>query len=101
MKSYRFVFVSFPIFIFYSTSFILKTLTVDLYKNLRLAFLYSFCPMERKKLRRELSVEKMVAVLEERVNTVERLLYSLFEDPEYHKSAKGKHDLQQLSKEVK
>jgi len=80
---------------------ILKTIFVDIFINLKHAWIYTFNPEERDKMKRKLEAEKMAKLLNERVKTVERLLYSVFEDPSYTKSDKGKYDLKQLKKEVK
>ena len=80
---------------------IIKSISVDLVLNIRDAFIYSFKPEKRKELKRSLEADKMVKLLNERLKRVERLLYSVFEDPSYAKSNKGKFDLKELKKEVK
>lgn len=80
---------------------VLKTVFVDLFINFKHSWTYTFNPEERDKMKRKLEAEKMVKLLDERLKAVERLLYSVFEDPSYTKSDKGKYDLKQLKKGVK
>lgn len=80
---------------------VIKTVFVDLFINIKQFWVYTFNPEERDKMKRKLEAEKMVKLLTERLETLERLLYSVFEDPSYTKSDKGKYDLKQLKKEVK
>ena len=83
--------------------FIIKifyTITIDLYKNTRLAFIYAFKPEEKATIKRTLEAEKMVTLINERLKRVERLLYSIYEDPDYGTSDRGKNDLKELKKET-
>ncbi len=80
---------------------VLKTVFIDLFINFKQAWLYAFNPEEREKMKRKLESEKMVNLLKERIEILERLLYSVFEDPSYTKSDKGKYDLKKLKGEVK
>ncbi|MBL7101067.1 MAG: hypothetical protein ISS23_03880 [Nanoarchaeota archaeon] len=80
---------------------VLKTVFLDLFINFKHSWLYTFKPGERDKIKRKLEAEKMAKLLDGRLKTIERLLYSVFEDPSYPKSDKGKYDLKQLKKEVK
>lgn len=80
---------------------VLKTVFIDLFVNFKHSWVYTFNPGEREKMKRKLESEKMVKLLDERLKSVERLLYSVFEDPSYTKSNKGKYDLKQLKKEMK
>lgn len=79
----------------------LKVVFVDFFINLNHFWLYTFNPEEREKMKRKLESEKMVNLLKDRLETVERLLYSVFEDPSYTKSDKGKYDIKKLKGEVK
>jgi len=79
---------------------VMKTLFLDFFINLKQAWVFTFNPEERDKMKRKLEAEKMVNVMNDRLKTVERLLYSVFNDPSYNKSDKGKYDLKQLKKEV-
>ena len=80
---------------------ILFTLTVSLYKNLKTNYKTTLNPELKEQIKRELETEKMVKLLNEKIKTVERLVYGILEDPEYMKSDKGKYDIKQLKKEVK
>lgn len=80
---------------------VLKTVFVDFFINIKNSWIYVFNPEEREKMKRKLEAEKMVNLLKERVAILERLLYSVFEDPSYTKSDKGKYDLKKLKGEVK
>ncbi|MDP2908742.1 MAG: hypothetical protein Q8N77_02960 [Nanoarchaeota archaeon] len=79
----------------------LKAVFFDFFINLKHFWLYTFNPEEREKMKRKLESEKMVNLLKDRVEIVERLLYSVFEDPSYTKSDKGKYDIKKLKGEVK
>lgn len=80
---------------------ILFTITVSLYKNLKLNYRKTINPEFKAKIKRELEAEKMVKLLGDRIKTLERLVYGILEDPEYMKSDKGKYDIKQLKKEIK
>ncbi len=80
---------------------LMKTLFIDLFLNLKQAWIFSFNPEEREKMNRKIEAEKKVKILDDRLKVVERLLYSVFEDPSYTKFDKGKYDLKELKKEVK
>ncbi|MBU4501760.1 MAG: hypothetical protein KKA79_04155 [Nanoarchaeota archaeon] len=80
---------------------VLKTIFIDIFLNFKQSWIYTFNPEERNKMKRKLEAEKLAKVLDDRLKTVERLLYSVFEDPSYTKSDKGKYDVKQLKKEVK
>lgn len=80
---------------------VLKTVFVDIFINFKQSWIYTFNPEERDKMKRKLGAEKMTKRLNERLKSVERLLYSVFKDPSYTKSDKGKYDIDQLKKEVK
>jgi hypothetical protein len=80
---------------------VFKTVFIDLFVNFKYAWLYAFNPEEREKMKRKLESEKMVNLLKERIEILERLLYSVFEDPSYTKSDKGKYDLKKLKEEAK
>ncbi len=78
-----------------------QALTVGFYEKLQFNRDYYFDAKKRKQIKRELAMEKVVGILDEKVKRLERLLYSVFEDPEYAKSNRGKHDLKELGKNVK
>lgn len=81
--------------------FILKTITLDLAKNIKKAYIYGFRPGERDKIKRKLETKKIVKLLQERLERTERLIYSIFKDPKYSNSNRGKNDLKELKKEIK
>lgn len=80
---------------------VLKAVFFDFFVNLKHFWVYTFNPEEREKMKRKLESEKMVNLLKDRLETVERLLYSVFEDPSYTKSDKGRYDIKRLKGEVK
>lgn len=88
-------------FIYYFIKAIFKTIFIDLFVNIKNAFIFSFNKEERFKIKRELEDTKMVKLINERLKRVERLLYSIFEDGSYVKSDRGKSDLNELKKETK
>jgi hypothetical protein len=80
---------------------IIKSITIDLVKNIKLAYIFSFKPKERDKINREVNMKKLAQSFDGRLETVERLLYSLIEDAEYLKTKKGKLDIDDLKDKVK
>ena len=80
---------------------IFKSLTLDLVKNIKLAFIYSFNREKRKQINREIQMKKLAESFDERLETLERLVYSILEDSEYLKTKKGKFDINDLRKKVK
>ena len=69
--------------------------------NIKKEVVYIFNEVERKKIKEELETKKLVNLINDRVKRVERLVYSIFNDPEFIKRDKGKDDLKELSKEIK
>ena len=80
---------------------IIKTIFVDLFINIKLAFVYVLKPEERYKIKRELEANKMMKLLDERLKRIERLVYAINKDPSYINSNRGKNDLKELKKEIK
>jgi len=87
-------------FIGWIAVFFFRTITIDLMKNIKKAYLYSFNEEERDKIKREIETEKKIKLLKGKLQRVERLIYSIFKDPKYSESDKGKIDLTELKKEV-
>ncbi len=79
----------------------MKWLFVDSIKTLAKALYFARHPDENQKINRRLDSEKKLEVHDERIERVERLIYSVYNDPEYSKSDKGKHDLKVLKERVK
>ena len=80
---------------------ILKWLFVDSVKTISRAIKYAKNPQEKHKIDRKLDVEKKVDLHSENIKRLERLTYAVYNDPEYSKSDKGKHDLKKLGENVK
>lgn len=80
---------------------ILKAVFVDIFKNIKQGLTYSFNPEEKDKIKGELEMKKKIEFIDTRLKRVERLIYSVFKDPEYAKRDKGKMDVEELKKEVK
>ena len=80
---------------------IFKSLTIDLVKNIKLAFVYSFNMEKRNQINREIQMKKLTESFDERLSAIERLLYAIMEDSEYLKTKKGKLDINDLKKKVK
>ena len=80
---------------------ILKTLFLDLFRNIKKEVIYTFDEVERMKIKEELETKKVISSINERLKRIERLVYSIFHDPEYVKRDKGKDDLKELTKDVK
>ena len=79
---------------------ILKTLTIDLVKNIRLYFIMAVDKEEREKIRRKLDIEKKQELIDDRLKRVERLVYAVYNDATYAKRNEGKYDLKELKKEI-
>ncbi len=80
---------------------LMQWLFVDLFRSIRLAVRYTRNPEEEGKVNRDLEAKKILEVHDERIERVERLVYSVYNDTEYSKSAKGQHDLKVLKERVK
>jgi len=78
-----------------------KWLFVGLPHTLKLAVKYAKNPAESGKVNRELEAGKRLDVHGERISRIERMVYSVYNDPEYSKSEKGQHDLKVLKERVK
>lgn len=78
-----------------------KTLTVDLYRNTRDYTKMAISKEERMKMKHKIETEKRLELIEDRLDVTERLLYSVFEQPDYNKTKEGESDLKQLSKHAK
>lgn len=78
-----------------------KTLTVDMYKNTRDYAKMAISKEERMKMKHKIETEKRLELVEDRLDVTERLLYSVFEQPDYTKTKEGESDLKQLSKHAK
>lgn len=77
------------------------TITISLFNNLKLNYKKTLNPKFKDQINRELEANKMVKLLNDRLKTIERLIYGIIEDPEYLKSDKGKYDIKQIKKETK
>ena len=80
---------------------IFKTIFIDFPKNLKEKHTYSFDVEKRKQIKQELETTKKMGLMDDRLKRVERLIYSVYEDPEYTKRDSGKQDVKELTKEVK
>jgi len=86
---------------YYFFYYIFKTIFIDLFTNLRFAFIFSFNPGDKEKIKRGLESDKMVKLMNERIKVLERVVYAINEDVDYLKSDRGKFDLKSLRGEVK
>lgn len=80
---------------------VFKTIFLDLFRNIKKETIYTFNEVERMKIKEELETKKLLNLVNDRLKRIERLLYSVFHDPEYIKRDKGKEDLKELGKEIK
>lgn len=80
---------------------IFKTLFLDLFINIKKEVIYMFNPTEKNKIRSEIETRKLLDLVNDRLKRIERLVYSIFNDPDYAKRDHGKSDLKELHKEVK
>lgn len=78
-----------------------KTLTVDLYNNTRNYTKMALNKEELMKMKHKLETEKRLELVEDRLKVTERLLYSVFEQPDYTKTKEGESDMKELSKHAK
>jgi len=87
--------------VYYFFFYIFKTIFIDLFANLRFAFIFAFNPHEKEKIKRELESDKMIRLMNEKIKVLERIVYAMNEDAEYLKSDRGKFDLKSLKGNVK
>ncbi len=80
---------------------IAKTLTIDMHKNIKAYTKMALSKEERMKMRQKIEMEKRLELAEDRLDVAERLLYSVFEQPDYTKTKEGESDLKQLSKHAR
>ncbi|MCD4666927.1 hypothetical protein K8R47_03925 [archaeon] len=80
---------------------IVYTLIVSLPKNLKLAGTYSFNKSKRDEINRKVKQDKMIKLLKEKIERLERLVYATIKDSDYFKSDKGKIDVKELKKEAR
>jgi hypothetical protein len=76
-------------------------LFIDLPKNIKEKYIYAFDVEKRKQIKHEIETTKKIGLVEDKVKRLERLVYSIFEDPEYPKKDSGKQDIKELGKEIK
>ena len=84
--------------LFYS---IFKSLTLDIIKNFKHAWKYNYDDDYRNRIKHKMKIEKQLGDLQERTKILERIVYSISEDPNYLKTDKGKADLRDLKRSVK
>ena len=84
--------------IFYS---IFKSLTTDVIKNFKHSWKYAYNEDYRNRVKHKMQLEKQMKDLQERTKILERIVYSINEDPNYIKTDKGKADLRELKRSVK
>ncbi len=80
---------------------LLRSLTVDLFKNIKLYVMMALSKDEREKIRKQLEAEKRLDLIEDKLKSIERLLYAVFKDPKYAEKPEGESDLKQLAKHMK
>jgi hypothetical protein len=68
--------------------------------SLRDAYHFARFPEKKVMLDRKLEVEKRTDVHEDRIKRVERLIYSMFNDPSYSKSNKGQDDIKEIRRNL-
>lgn len=80
---------------------IFVTIIIDLFKNINQRINFALHPEEKERIKMKLSTEKTIDLINERLQRIERLVYSMFEEPDYSKRSEGKSDLKDLKNEVK
>ncbi|MBT3324366.1 hypothetical protein HN681_03335 [archaeon] len=89
------------LFVGYSIKGLLKLLFVDSFKMIKRSYSYAKNPEKKLMLNRELELEKKVKVQEKKIKRLERLVYSIFNDPDYVNSDKGKNDVKEIRSGLK
>ncbi len=89
------------LFIGYSTKSLLKLIFVDSFKIIKRSYIYAKNPEKKLMLNRKLEVEKKVEVQEQKIKRLERLVYSVFNDPDYSNSDKGRNDIKEIRRGLK
>ncbi|MEA3378939.1 MAG: hypothetical protein U9Q69_04855 [Nanoarchaeota archaeon] len=80
---------------------LVKSLTIDLFRNAKLYFKLSTDKEEKEKIKKHLDIAKRQEVIEERLERIERLVYAVYNDPSYGKRNEGEYDLKHLKEEIK
>jgi hypothetical protein len=97
-KNSLMIFLRLVCYFFY---YIFKTVFIDLFVNLKFAFIFAFNPVEKERIKRNLETEKMIKLMNERIKILERIVYAMNEDAGYLRSDRGKFDLKSLEREIK
>ncbi|MFH1638444.1 MAG: hypothetical protein ABIB71_08515 [Candidatus Woesearchaeota archaeon] len=87
--------------IFAVVAALIRSLTIDLFRNIKLYIMMSVSKEEREKIRLKLETEKRLDLIEDKLKSIERLLYAVFKDPKYIEKREGEYDLKQIAKDVK
>ena len=69
---------------------VLKTIFLDLFRNIKKETIYAFNKEEKMRIKQELETKKFIDIVNERLKRIERLVYSIFHDPDYIKRDKEK-----------
>lgn len=73
-----------------------RTITIDLYKNVKLYIIIFTNKEERDKIKKKLDLEKKQEITDKRLERLERLVYAIYNDPTYTKRDEGQYDLKEL-----
>ena len=87
--------------VYFVVFFIFKTISYDLFINLKQAVIFSVNPSERERVKREMEFKKKLDLVDSRLSSVERVLFAMNEDVDYLKSNRGIYDMKMLKKLAK
>ena len=73
-----------------------KLILIDSFVIVKDSYKHARYPETKDRLDRKLDSEKKLTLHENKIKRLERLIYSIYNDPSYSKSDKGKDDLKEL-----
>ena|SRR3989344_4665463 len=80
---------------------IIKTIFVSFPQTIKFQWKYNYDPDFKDQIDRKMEAEKIIKDLKERIQLLERIVYSINEDIDYLKSDKGIYDMKELKKRAK
>ena len=80
---------------------IIKTIFISFPQNIKFQWKYSYDPDFKDQVDRKMKSEKIIKDMKERIQLLERIVYSINEDIDYLKSDKGIYDMKELKKRTK
>lgn len=94
-KFFKFIsnFFKFIVAIIYS---LFRSVTIDLFKNIKYYFSLFTNKEKHDKIKDNLKLDKKQKLIEDRIERLERLVYAVYNDPSYTKRDQGLDDIKEL-----